>query len=96
MQVAHMLSTEGSEWAVQAAFAQAVLVQRNNLPSEHLKAARCCTLMYNSASSSPEAPLSTAAASRKQTQKSSSSPVTPEATASSCMQKASPGILFFT
>ena len=69
MQVAHMLSTEGSECAVQAAFAQAVLVQRGNLPSEHLKAARCCTLMYNSASSSSssETPMSTAAASRQQT-----------------------------
>lgn len=40
MQVANMLSTEGSEWAVQAAFAQVVLVQHNKLPSDHLKAAR--------------------------------------------------------
>lgn len=41
MQVADLLSTDGTEWAVQAAFAQAVMVQRNKLPFEHLKAARC-------------------------------------------------------
>ena len=60
MQVVDMLSTEGAEWAVQAAFAQAVMVQRNKLPSEHLKAARCCILMYRSSSISPEAPASIA------------------------------------
>ena len=40
MKVADMLSTEGTEWTMQAAFAQAVMVQRNKLPSEHLQAGR--------------------------------------------------------
>ena len=44
MQVAEVLSTEETEWAVQAAFAQAVMVQRNKLPSQHLMSARCPTL----------------------------------------------------
>ncbi|KAL3139450.1 hypothetical protein ABBQ38_003780 [Trebouxia sp. C0009 RCD-2024] len=39
-QVAESLSADKTEWAVQAAFAQAVMVQRNKLPFEHLKAAR--------------------------------------------------------
>lgn len=82
MQVADMLSTEGADWAVQAAFAQAVMVQRNKLAPEHLNAARCCALMQKCCpSSSPEALVS-------------SSPE-PLVSTASCLHKASSEVFFF-